>query len=69
MKKIVLTLLVGALLVPAVVCTVNAQEDTSFTVGQISKDSQYYELSQKLGKEWRDFALEKQPQMDERKEK
>ncbi len=65
MKKIVLSLLVGALLVPAVVCTVNALEAPSFTVGQISKDSQYYELSQKLGKEWRDFALEKQPQMNE----
>ena len=69
MKKIVLSLLVGALLVPVSVCTVNAQEDTSFTIGQISKDSQYYELSQKIGKEWRDFALEKQPQMDELKEK
>ncbi|MBR4250117.1 MAG: hypothetical protein IKQ24_08195 [Verrucomicrobia bacterium] len=69
MKKIVLSLLVGALLVSAAVCTVNAQEAPSFTVGQISKDSQYYELSQKIGKEWRDFALEKQPQMDELKEK
>ena len=69
MKKLVSALLVGALLVPATVCTVNAQEAPSFTVGQISKDSQYYELSQKIGKEWRDFALEKQPQMDELKEK
>ena len=65
MNRLALSLLVGTLLVPVSVCTVNAQEDTSFTVGQISKDSQYYELSQKLGKEWRDFALEKQPQMDE----
>ena len=35
MKKIVLTLLVGALLVPAVVCTVNAQEGNGKTTSRL----------------------------------